>query len=218
MGGRDAPLVVRRGIRNTRKDPSMRKCGLGLIGLLLFGSVCSGQTIELYSAETGLFQYFGTAAQGKSRSQHFTPTTSTPVSLPGASAFYKAGMFLRVGADGESANVTLTLYRWVTDYDTTILGTPLAGPLAVDVTSTTAQWFDVESAAPLSAADSYLLRCTINTMTYVSAGFGIWKSGADDGGTGNDAYNDNTLRTDREYQVRLTLPPSTSVSNWELYR
>jgi hypothetical protein len=87
-----------------------------------------------------------------------------------------------------------------------------------DVTSTTPEWLEIEPASPLTAGDSYLLRCTINTMTYVGSGFGIWKSDSDDGGTGNDAYNDDAVKTDREYQIRLAVPPSTSVSGWELYR
>jgi hypothetical protein len=191
---------------------------LSVLLLALVAVQVYGQPLELYSAEPGLFQYSGTGAVGSSRSQHFTPTTSTPGSLPATAFFSAAGMYLRVGVDTENANITMSLYQWDTDFDTTILGTPLAGPSTFDVTNTAPEWFEVEAAAPLSAGDSYLLRCQINSMTYVSSGFGVWKSDSDDGGPGNDAYNGNSARTDREYQVRLTIPPSTSVSGWELYR
>lgn len=198
----------------------MNRYGCLATVLLLVAGVAGevyGQKIELYSAEPGLYQYFGTGAIGKSRSQHFSPTTSTPNSLSPSDTFVAAGAYVRMGTSGESANVTLRLYQWNTDYDTTITGPILAGPADFDITSFTPQWIELTSTTPLAASDSYLLRCTVNSMTYVSAGFGIWKSGSDDGGPGNDAYNDNTLKTDREYQIRLTLPPSTSIERWELY-
>lgn len=194
-----------------------RLCVLSVVLLSLAASAAWAQRVELYSAEPALYQYFGTGALGKSRSQHFSPTTSTPNSLSPSDTFVSAGAYVRMGTTGESANVTLRLYEWNTDYDTTIIGPILAGPVDFDITSFTPQWIELTSTTPLAASESYLLRCTVNSMTYVSAGFGIWKSGSDDGGPGNDAYNDNSIKTDREYQVRLTVPPATAVEQWELY-
>ena len=174
-----------------------------------------GQKFELYSGED--YQYFGTGAIGKSRSQRFSPTTSTPNSLLPSDTFTAVGMYVRMGTSGESANVTLRLYAWNTDYNTTIAGTVLAGPDIFDITTSSPEWIEVTPSAALSAGGSYLLRCTVNSMTYVSAGLGIGRSNSDDGGPGNDAYNDADLKTDREYRVRLALPPSTSVEQWELY-
>jgi len=196
----------------------MKQVVLSMFLLVLVAAQAPAQTVELYSAEPGLFQYSGPGAVGSSRSQQFTPTTSTPKSLPATASFSYVGMYLRVGLDTESTNVTMTLYQWDTDFDPTILGTPLAGPSTFDVTNTAPEWYDIEAAAPLTADDSYLLLCEINSMNYVSSGFGIWKSDSDDGGPGNDAYNGNSIKTDREYQVRLTIPPSTSAAGWELYR
>jgi hypothetical protein len=186
--------------------------------LLLVAGVAGevyAQKLELYSDED--YQYFGAGAIGKSRSQRFSPTTSTPNSLSPSNTFTGVGMYVRIGISGESANVTLRLYEWNTDYSTTIAGPVLAGPDVFDISTTSPQWIEVTPSTPLAASGSYLLRCTVNGVTYVSSGFGIRRSNGNDGGPGNDAYNDADLKTDREYQIRLTLPPSTSVEQWELY-
>jgi len=187
-----------------------------LFGVFLLIVCCVGQgwcqlpDWQLYSDED--FQYSGTGAIGSSRSQRFNPTTATP--NPTSNQFVEAGMYLQMGAAGESANVTIRLFNWVTDFNTTVAGTPIAGPATFDV-STTPVWYKVTSAGPLAANGDYLLQCSINSMTFVSTGFGVRRSNSNDGGTGNDAYNGSTVQTNREYQVGLWFPPS--VESWELY-
>jgi hypothetical protein len=172
--------------------------------------LASAAPTELYSADD--FQYFGPGANGKRRSQHFSPTESTPTALGGADTFRDASY--RIALDsGESLTGTLYLYTWTGDYATTIAGTPL-GSVAVSESGPVDTWITVSASSDQAATGQYLLSLLVGTVT--GTDFGLYRSASDDGGTNNDAYNDASLKTDREYQVQLaggTLP----ITNWELY-
>lgn len=190
----------------------MKKTFLVCLAIVTVVSAAQSQAPhDLYNAVD--YQYSGTGAIGGFRSQRFSPTTAVN---PYSSDFNLVEMNMRMGVAGESSNVTLRLYAWDTDYNTSVAGPVLAGPATFDITSTTGQWFGVSSATDLPAGASYLLECRVNSMTYVSSGLGHFRQPDNNGGTNNDAYTATTgPRTDREYAVRLTL--EAPVENWELY-
>jgi hypothetical protein len=166
--------------------------------------------VGLYSDDD--YQYFGPGAEGKRRSQHFSPTESTPNALggPGQTSFDFAAIEVTLDL-GESLTGTLELYAWNTDYTTTIGGTPIAwsswtipGPM----TTTLALYFAPQEAD--SSDDQYLLSLLVDTVT--GTDFGLRRSNSNDGGPNNDAYNDSGIKTDREYQVWLNpVPEPTSL-------
>jgi hypothetical protein len=181
---------------------------MGITTLLTMTMIAEATLIELYSADD--YQYFGTGAVGADRSQRFSPSQSTPNSLnpgvPATAQFDRAAMKLRMGTAGESANVNLTLYPWVTDYATSLAQTPIAQLTNLVLTYPSDDWVEL-SFAPRNSSGQYLLSAHINSMTYVSVGFGVYRSNSNDGGTNNDAYNNSTMQTNREYQVRLNAVP-----------
>lgn len=169
--------------------------------------------VQLYSDED--WQYFGSGANGQRRSQRFSPSESTPTSIDPTDTFTEVGFRFQLDAD-EALSGTLQLFAWNTDYATTIAG-PVLGqsgfvigaPWAIDV------WVWTVASSPQSGSGQYLLSLLIGTVT--GTDFGLRKSTANDGGPNNDAYNAATLRTDREYQVRIYDVTGPAVHDWSLY-
>jgi len=155
--------------------------------------------VGLYS-EDG-FQYFGPGANGQRRSQHFSPTQSTPNTLSDPQ-FDSAGFRITTDA-GEALTGTLELYVWNTDIATTVAG-PILGSVPVNVSGAFDAYIDVP-VAPQPASGQYLLSLLVGTVT--GADFGLRNSNSNDGGPNNDAYNATGIKTDREYQVRLNGVP-----------
>jgi hypothetical protein len=167
--------------------------------------------VQLYSDED--WQLFGPGANGQRRSQRFSPTESTPTSVNSGDTFTRVGFRIQLDG-GEGLTGQLQLFAWDTDYATTIAGPTLAAasfnsPGPADI------WWQITASSPQPASGQYLLSLLVGTVT--GADFGLRKSTADDGGPNNDAYNAATLRTDREYQVRIFDATSPSVEAWELY-
>jgi len=168
--------------------------------------------VQLYSDED--WQYFGSGANGQRRSQRFSPTESTPNSLDPLDAFTRVGLRIQLDA-GEGLVGQVQLFAWDTDYATTIGGPVLASasfnsPGPADI------WWQITAPSPQPASGQYLLSLNITTVT--GTDFGLRKSTANDGGPNNDAYNEASLKTDREYQVRIfDAAPPAAVDAWELY-
>ncbi len=188
----------------------MRK--MGIVALAIVVSACMASealALELYSAED--YQYAGTGAVGSERSQRFSPSESTPNSVnpldPTEAFFDAAAMKFKMGAAGESAQIDLTLYPWVTDYNTSLAQTPIAQITDLVLPSGFEDWVELSLTTPQSSSGQYLISAHIDSMVYVSAGFGVYRSNSGDGGPNNDAYNGSSVKTDREYQVRINPMP-----------
>ena len=168
-------------------------------------SVAEATLVSLYSDED--YQYFGAAAAGKRRSQHISPTQSTPNAIGGVgqTSFDSAGLWFTLDA-GEAVTGTLSLYAWNTDYTTTIGGASIAST-AVNLSGVYDAFVDLSFAAQEADSndDQYLLSFLVGSVT--GADFGLRRSDSNDGGSNNDAYNDSGLKPDREYQVRLNATP-----------
>jgi len=172
---------------------------LGLAALFVVSAAAEAALVELYSDED--YQFFGPAAAGKRRSQHFSPSESTPNALVDP-LFDSAGFWFETD-DISTVSGTLELYVWNTDYSTTIAGVPIAS-MAVNLGSGHDGYVDL-SFSPQPTSGQYLLSFLVGTVT--GEDFGLRRSNSDDGGPNNDAYNDATLKTNREYQVRLNGVP-----------
>jgi hypothetical protein len=186
-----------------------RKFVVCFLAVFLCGATAAEATVVgLYSDDD--YQYFGPGANGKRRSQHFSPTESTPNALggPGQTAFNSAAFEVTLDA-GEALTGRLELYAWNTDYSTTIGGTPIAWAdlnLMGPVTTQQQLFFPPQEAD--SSDDQYLLSLLVGTVT--GTDFGLRRSNSNDGGPNNDAYNDSGIKTDREYQVWLNAVPEPS--------
>lgn len=154
------------------------------------------------------YQLFGTGSIGASRSQRFAPTTAMNPLQP-TDLFDKAGFNVRLETTGERLTYDLRLYVWNTDYATTIAGAPIGQNLGIVNTAYFEDWVYV-TCAPQSAAGQYLLRLTVINYENPDTGWQLGKRPDNNGGVNNDAYNDTTLRTDREYIVDVNIVPEPS--------
>lgn len=183
---------------------SIRKVAVVAMAVLLCGGLAAADTglVDLYSADD--YQYFGSGANGKSRSQHFSPAESTPTTLDDPQ--FDSAAFKIALNDGEALAADLMLYSWNTDYTTTIGGAPIAS-MGVNLSGPFDDWVTL-ACAPQDASGQYLLRLAVGTVTGID--FGLFRSNSNDGGANNDAFNDSGIKTDREYQVRLNGVPEPS--------
>lgn len=188
----------------------MRIMSIVTIGLFIFGTAAANAgVIELYSAED--FQYSGTGAIGSQRSQQFSPSESTPNSAnplnPAEALFDSVGMKFKMGAPGENATITLSVFSWQGNYASTLGSAPLAQQANINLPSGFENWIDLSLSTPQPTSGQYLISAHINSMTYINTGFGVWRSNSNDGGPNNTAYNGSTAQSNREYQVRLNVVP-----------
>lgn len=178
---------------------------LTCVVLSLSGAASAG-LVDLYAADNWII--FGTNSIGHTRSQHFSPLQSTPVALAPTEMFYESALKLRLDVTGETLTYNLRLFNWNTDYNTTVLGAPIATSMGNTRVGPYEDYIGVTSGL-LPAAGQYLLQ--IEVLNYImpvgDTGWNLWRSQANNGGTNNDAFNDATLRTDREYQIRLNVVP-----------
>jgi hypothetical protein len=167
--------------------------------------------VQLYSDED--WQYFGPGANGQRRSQRFSPTESTPTSISPTDTFTQLGF--RFALDGgEGLTGWLQLFAWDTDYATTIAG-PVLAQAAFNLGGPVDVWLPITASSPQLGSGQYLLSLLVDTVT--GTDFGLRKSTSNDGGPNNDAYNAATLKTDREYQVRIYDVTGSAVDDWSLY-
>ena len=184
---------------------SRNMCMVALVLFFCGSAAADTGLVDLYSADD--YQLFGPNANGKSRSQHFSATESTPTTLDDPQ-FDSAAFKIQLDG-GESLVADLLLYDWDTDYNTTIGGSAIAS-MGINESGPFEDWIAL-AFAPQDTSDQYLLRLSITTVT--GTDFGLWRSASDDGGTNNNAFNDASLKSDREYMVRLNgVPEPTSLS------
>jgi hypothetical protein len=172
---------------------------LALAVLLGVAMTAEAALISLYSDDD--YQYFGPAANGKRRSQHFSPTQSSPNTLADPS-FDSAGMWFETD-ELSTVSGTLELYTWTGDPGSSVGGTPIASS-PVNLGTGYDGYIDLLF-APQPASGQYFISFLVGTVT--GQDFGLRRSASDDGGTNNDAFNDTGIKTDREYQVRLNGVP-----------
>ncbi len=191
---------------------------LAFVLLLGVATVASSAPVALYSADD--YPLAGTGQNNRCRAQQFNPISSTPDNgLTGSETFTIAGVNAYV-TTGETARLTLSLYLWNTDYNTTVGGTVLAGPTQYDLT-TTATWCTVTSGTPLTTNATYLLVWSQSNISGPT-GYSMWRSNTNDGGTSNDAWSTlagcvtPTVVTDREWQIQID-GGSLPVDDWMLY-
>jgi hypothetical protein len=187
---------------------------LAILALAVVGAQAS--LIQLYSLDD--LQYSGGGA-GTTRGQHFSPTQATPNGLSGtgSESFFDAAA-LGIGVqDTDTLQGTLYLFTWNTDYSTSIGGTALGSTpvnLAGPGSGAQTTWLDVAPAAPLAASGQYLLHLEITG--YSSPGTTGWyleRSSSDDGGPNNQAFNNGSAASSREYGVRVNaIPEPTTLS------
>ena len=189
---------------------------LGLCVAVALLVVTAASAFELYSpAGTypgDYYQLFGTASIGKARSQHFCPTLAQNPLLA-TDTFDRAGFKVRLETAGEILTFNLKLFAWNTDYATTIAGAPIGQTLNVVKTTPAEDWVYVDC-APQSAAGQYLLYLYVVNYQNADTGWQLYKRYDNMGGTNNDAFNDATLQTTREYIVDLNVVPVPEPSSF----
>ncbi len=172
----------------------------------LLGGVVAADAAELllYNANAS----YGQSSYPRRRSQHFSATQSTPNSVPVGYLFDKAAMRVEVQT-GSTWTFALELYSWHTDYATTLVPANLIATTGDVTVSGETRWIEVDlTSNPQDASGQYLL--SLNIKSGDSFPCSILYDPVGDGGTNNDAYTDATLRTDREFQVRLNVYPNPS--------
>lgn len=177
------------------------------IAFLLCGAMAAqAELVELYSPED--YKVQGSGSIGKTRSQRFNATMSTPNSVPAGNYFDKAAMRLNLDP-GECWTFRIRLFAWNTNIATTLAGTPIATSADVTYTGPDTQWLEITFPAQPVAGD-YLLSLYTVSMSQMTIGYGIYESNQNDGGPNQDAYSDTGLKTDREWQVRLNVVANPS--------
>ena len=190
---------------------------IGLVVVAFAAATAQASLIQLYSLELNDPQY--SASGSTTRGQHFSPTQATPNPLSGTgNQVFFAAAALGIGVQNtDTLQGTLSLFAWNTDYATSVGGAALgSAPVNLTGPGSGAQttWLDIVPAAPLAAASQYLLHLQITG--YVNSGTTGWyleRSSSDDGGTNNDAFNNGSAASSREYGVRLNaIPEPTTLS------
>lgn len=187
--------------------------GTCLLAVLLIGTVAQATYVELYNDGPPASSIaLGKPASGSRRSEHFSPTQSSPVSLSGPSqtGFDKMAVWIRMDF-ADTVDITLQLFPWVTNYTTSYGQTPIAtsGATPLHLVGPSTGWYEI-SFPTQPASGQYLMSVLVGSSTFAadSTGWGLGISAADDGGTNNDAFNNtsNTVLT-REYRLRLDAVP-----------
>jgi hypothetical protein len=186
---------------------------VALAAALSVGAVAEATYVELYNDGPPANEIaLGKPAAGSRRSEHFSPTQSTPNALSGPSqtGFDKMAVWIRMDY-ADTVDVTLQLFNWVTNYTTSYAGTPIAtsGATPLHLVGPLTGWYEI-SFPTQAASGQYLMSALVGTVSYAgnSLGWGLGISTADNGGTNNDAFNNasNTVLT-REYRLRLNAVP-----------
>lgn len=185
--------------------------------LIIMVSVClafaalacaaSAATVELYNGNN--WALFGTNSVGYDRTQKFNATTSLPNSIAPTAVFDQVGFKFQLNSASEALNVDLKLYKWNTDYTTTIAGTALASRTNIQLGNLFSDWAMLSGFGQLTANDTYLLRAHVNSYTGADSGWELWRNYTTgiNVGPNNQAYDTSSsglqTRTDRAYEVRL---------------
>lgn len=175
--------------------------------VLVAAGTASATLVDLYSEDDAVLA--GSAANGHTRNQRISPTQSTPNSIggPGQESFDSVAMHIGYTDPTESGTVRLRLFAWSVDISTTLAGAPIADTGDFAVPAPSDLWLTLSLPAPQPATGQYLVSLLIVSTSQNPAGLRIYRSNSNDGGTNNDAYHDTTLRTDREFSVRLNAMP-----------
>ncbi len=183
-----------------------------LVVLLVAAGAADAAMMVLYPDENIQLSASGSTT----RSQHFSPTEAVqPLSGSGSQEFFKSAGFAIGMRDSDNLQGTLSLYAWNTDYSTTVAGSPL-GTTSVNLTGPGAgqpaqvTWVDVVLSSPVAASGQYLLDLVVTGYTQNpggSPGWSLQKMDSGNGGPNNDAFNNGSIKTDREYLVRVDAVP-----------
>lgn len=174
------------------------------LAILALATAANAASVELYNADNYII--FGTGSIGHARSQLFSPSESTPNKLAATDFFDSAAMKIRVDTATEALNINLSLFSWTGDYASTVASTPIARRTSIAMTAPFDDW--VALTFPKQAATGkYLMQIWVNsyTMPAGDGGWNLWRSQLSDGGPNNAAYNDGSVGSSREYQVKLNV-------------
>lgn len=172
------------------------------LAVAMLAGAADATFVKLYDDQD--YQIFGTASIGGTRSQHFSPSESTPNSI--SQAFNEAGFWIRLDTATEALNINLKLYPWVTNYATSVAQTPIAQMNNIALSYPFDGWVML-TFPQQPASGQYLLDLYVNNYVMPDTGWQLRKATADNGGPNNDAFNNGVVNTTREYQVGLTLVP-----------
>jgi len=184
--------------------------------LLASAVTAQGALMDLYSFDD--YQY-STSGSTK-RAQRFTPTTSTPNFMLSTELFDSAAMGVRL-QDNDVLGGAMKLYTWQGSWSSTSgNATALLASAPVSLTgpglgTNAVSWITVLPPAALPATGSYMIELEVTSYTNSASGPGwsLVRSNSNDGGANNDAFNaSDTVRTDREYQVRLNVIPEPAAA------
>jgi hypothetical protein len=155
-------------------------------------------SVGLYNDDS--YQYSGTGT--KTRSQHFSPSQSQNTL---SDNFDSVTFMVDTRTSGDSLEGTMYLYNWNTDYSTTVGGTPI-GSVGIDVAVGQVDvTITLSGIGELNYQNQYLMQIVAGVDS--GENWGLRRMGSNNGGTNNDAYNDASKKTDREYMVWLNQVP-----------
>lgn len=185
----------------------MKGIVMGALCVLITGSVAAALgPVDLYSFDDVQLSASGSTT----RAQHFSPTESTPNALLPTDLFDWAALGIVIQGN-DTLGGTLSLYTWNTNYATTKLGAALASApvsLTGPGSGSAVHYIPLTPAVPLSASGQYMIELAVTSYGATgTSGWGLERSNSNDGGTNNDAFNNGSLQTNREYQVRLNVVP-----------
>lgn len=179
------------------------------LALALAGVACADE-VQLYGATA----YVRANTSNQMRAQLFSPTTSVPNSLLSTDLFYQAGFKIQTRAT-DDFTFNLGIYNYSGNASAPV-GTLIAERIGIRRVGVTEDW-EMVSFSPLPASGSYVLLLTATAFTTsepTDPGWRMLYLPTNSGGPGNDAYASSAaeptvlvLRTDREYDVKLTLVP-----------
>jgi len=183
---------------------------LGISSLILsLATACMADEIALYSAET--YKTFGDFEDIWTTSQLCRPSTSTN-RLTEGDTVWGAGMRLRVAPDS-NLTTRLIMRPWTGEYWSTLNSQVFVDSGLVYISGgATGREVRIEvDRGSWSAGTTGGLLLTLEYHGGAGTGndwWGIWSSSSNDGGSGNDAYDEmGEVLTDREYQVYLQYTP-----------
>jgi len=178
----------------------MKKLTLIALAILFCGALVAE------AAEIGLYDAYGYRYSGasglKQRSQHFSPSESSPNTL--SAGFDAVSAMVETTGLDEALTGTMSLYTWAGDWGSTVAPGNLIATSAVNVAQgQTGVKITLSGFGVLSETGQYLMYLNVGANAGTT-GWGLWADHDNNsGGPNNDAYNDASKKTDREYQVFL---------------
>jgi len=166
--------------------------------------------LAVEAVDIGLYNAYGYRYSGpsglKQRSQHFSPSESIPNTL--SADFDAVSAMVETTGLSEALTGTMSLYTWAGDWSSTVQPGNLIATTSVNVAQgQTGVKITLSGFAPQSRLGQYLMYLNVGASSGTT-GWGLWADHDNNsGGPNNDAYNDSSIKTDREYQVFLNEVP-----------